>query len=287
MSESTTSPAAPEVPPAPDTQPAPVAPAEEQPARPPRRALRAFGRWTATVAVFAVLGGGIGYGLTVPERTDLPGLATQDDGRWDYPELSLPALPPGSFPPFDKRNHGETHDVDLRDLLLPAPRGAKAGKDLPSPKGDWIAVQDFLAIYEKDDRADLRERLRDDAVRHIAARGWTMPDGTETRVYLLQFNSSAFVNGFYTQAIAGGLEPTVSLTDAPKAKVDESWPDTANVQHVLRYSFDEAKPYGEARVRQAYLTAGDVLALVVQERDGTPPEVPWHQTVTLQSQLLG
>jgi hypothetical protein len=40
-------------------------------------------------------------------------------------------------------------------------------------------------------------------------------------------------------------------------------------------------------VRQAYLTAGDVLALIVQERPGTVPDVPFQQTVILQSQLLG
>ncbi|WP_179382220.1 hypothetical protein [Streptomyces sp. SA15] len=49
----------------------------------------------------------------------------------------------------------------------------------------------------------------------------------------------------------------------------------------------ETKPYGAEHVRQAYLAAGDVLGVIVQSRKGTAPAVPFQQTVTLQSQLLG
>ncbi|MDG9718703.1 hypothetical protein [Streptomyces sp. DH24] len=34
-------------------------------------------------------------------------------------------------------------------------------------------------------------------------------------------------------------------------------------------------------------TAGDTLAVIVQSQKGTAPAVPFQQTVTLQSQLLG
>lgn len=301
MSESTTppapagetaaeAPAAPEAPPAPVTAPAapPIPeepPASEAPARPERRVLRAVGRWTAAVTVFAVLAGGIGYGLTLPDRTDLPGLATQDDGRWDYPKLSLPALPAGSYPITDVRNAGGTHDVDLRKLLLPAPKGAKAGEDLPPVDGGWVPVKDFVSLYAEDNRVDMTQALQDDAVRHIAARGWTMPDGTKTSVYLLQFNTQAYVFDFFTEKVLGGL---AMLADAPERKDDNGWIAPVDMQHVQLFAYDETKPYGPSHVRYAAVMAGDVFALVVQERDGkAPPEVPWHQTVVLQSQLLG
>nr|WP_326592665.1 hypothetical protein [Streptomyces brevispora] len=70
-----------------------------------------------------VLGGlraGTAHTITSTERTDVPGLATEGDGRWDFPRLSLPALPPGAPRPFSDGNTAEVHHADLRRLLLPA-----------------------------------------------------------------------------------------------------------------------------------------------------------------------
>jgi hypothetical protein len=262
-------------------------PTEQQPARPPRRVLRAVGRWTAAVAVFAVLGGGIGYGLTTPERTELPGLSTKSDGRWDYPKLSLPPLPAGSPAPFTDGNPAQIHHVDIRDLLLPAPKEAATDDDLPPLDGGWVSGAAFASLYEKDGRGQIEQTLADDAVRHIAARGWVMPDGTRTSVYLLQFDSQAYAMDFSGVLTAGGLSPATALTGAPEAELDDGWPTEATLENVLRDAYDEAKPYGKTHVRQAYLTAGDTVGLVVQETSGSAPRVPWEQTVILQSQLLG
>lgn len=291
MSESASTPVIEETPePQQPAEATPVVPpevSEPTAARSERRVLRAVGRWTAAVAVFAVLGGGIGYGLTLPERTDLPGLSTQSDGRWDYPKLALPPLPSGVPAPFGDGNPGQVHHVDIRDLLLPAPKGAAEDKGLPSLDGGWVSDKTFAALYDKDGRSDITQSLTDNAVRHIAARGWVMPDGTRTSVYLLQFDSQAYAAGFSGTLIGDGLTPTTSLVDAPEVKLDEGWPTEATVDHVLRDAYDEAKPYGRTHVRQAYLTAGDTLALVVQETPGAAaPRVPWEQTVILQSQLL-
>jgi hypothetical protein len=49
----------------------------------------------------------------------------------------------------------------------------------------------------------------------------------------------------------------------------------------------ESKPYGAEQVRQGYLSAGDVLAVIVQSRKGAAKAVPFRQTVALQSELLG
>lgn len=270
-----------------DDQAGHPAPPEQPAARPERRVLRAVGRWTAAVTVFAALAGGIGYGLTLPERTDMPGLATQDDGRWDYPELSLPALPSGAPAPFVDGNPGQVHHVDARDLLLPVPKGAAKDESLPPLDAGWVSDKTFASLYEKDGRAGIEQSLTDDAVRHIAARGWVMPDGTRTSVYLLQFDSRAYASDFSSRLTAGGLTPATALADAPEAELDDTWPTEATLPDVLRDAYDESKPYGKTHVRQAYLTAGDVLALVVQKRHGDVPDVPFRQTVVLQSQLLG
>ena len=61
------------------------------------------------------------------------------------------------------------------------------------------------------------------------------------------------------------------------------WGDTC----IARTAYVEAKPYGAEQVRQAYLSAGDVYAVILQSRAGTAEAVPFQQTVVLQSQLLG
>ena len=285
---------------APATEPAPSVPAvpavpavsaaaAEPGARSRRRrhALRAVARWTAAVAVFGVLGTGVAYGIAEQERTDLAGLATESDGRWDYPELALPPLPAGAPRPFAEENVGKIHHVDVRDLLLTPPEGAVGDESLPSIDGVWVSPEDFAKIYTKGDRADVEQRLVDDAVRHIAARGWVMPDGTRTSVHLLQFNSTMYPFLFFVEEIAPGVAPTVSVVGSREAEVDASWPSDATVPDVDRYAFDEVKPRGDEHVRQAYLIAGDTLAVVVQSREGTAHTVPFQQTVILQSQLLG
>ncbi|MFM9607084.1 hypothetical protein ACKI1T_45545, partial [Streptomyces turgidiscabies] len=76
-------------------------------------------RWTAAVVVFAAAGTGAAYGIVGMERTDVPGLATESDGRWAYPTLVKPPLPSGSPGPFAETNPAGTHHADLRALLLP------------------------------------------------------------------------------------------------------------------------------------------------------------------------
>ncbi|MFB0620940.1 hypothetical protein [Streptomyces sp. AGS-58] len=50
--------------------------------------------------------------------------------------------------------------------------------------------------------------------------------------------------------------------------------------------YAERKPYGAERVRQAYLAAGDTVAIITQAREGGADAVPFRQTVTLQTELL-
>ncbi|GEC09233.1 hypothetical protein SSP24_68880 [Streptomyces spinoverrucosus] len=261
-------------------------PAALAPAPRDRRVLRAVARWTAAVAVFAAVGTATAYGITGMARTDVPGLATESDGRWDYPELTRPPLPSGSPGPFADGNTAGAHYADLRALVLPAPAGAREDKALRGADG-WLATKDYLAEYEvEEDREALRQKLVDTGLRHIAARGWTTPDGTRTRIYLLQFDTAQTVDTKIASDAVAFAWPTYSLRGSHDAVYDEKFPEAASVAGIARTAYAEPKPYGAEQVRQAYLSAGDVYAVIVQSRKGGVPAVPFQQTVVLQSQLL-
>ncbi|WP_431782118.1 hypothetical protein [Streptomyces chumphonensis] len=273
---------------APDAPAAPLQVPEAPPAPARGRALRATAlRWGAAVAVFATLAGGVGYGLTRLEREELPGLAREHDGRWDYPELSLPALPYGSPRPFSDANLTQSHHADLRDLLLPAPEGAEAAEGLPGPEGGWSTVDAFLAAYAEEDRPRLRLLLLDHAVRHTAARGWVMPDGTRTSVHLLRFNTGAVASRFRVDAIGGDTRLAADLAGTPDLEPDPEWEEPTASDDIAVHAYDEQRPRGGTHTRMAQITAGDVVAVIVQERAGGAPAVPFDQTVVLQGQLLG
>lgn len=272
------------VPPVPEAPPQPVTPV---PAPKNRRVLRAVLRWTAAVVVFAVAGAGTAYGITRMERTDVPGLATESDGRWEYPEIVRPPLPSGRPGPFAEENTAGSHYADLRRLVLPAPEGATADKALEGKDG-WLATKDFLAAFEsKDDRETVGALLTDNGLRHVAARGWTTTDGTRTQIYLLQFDTAAVAEGLEQDNFASVVAALYALKGADQSLMDEDFPTKVAVGNVRRYAYTETKPYGAEHVRQAYLFSGDVLALVVQSRKGGARTVPFQQTVVLQSQLLG
>jgi hypothetical protein len=276
------------VPPVPEAPPLP----EQQPLVPPpapkdRRVLRAALRWTAVVVVFAAVGAGTAYGITQMKRTDVPGLATASDGRWAFPELTKPPLPSGSPQPFAEENKSGAHYADLRALVLPAPTGATSDKALSGTDG-WLATKDLLAEYSsRDDRDELAQKLTDDGLRHIAARGWTTRDGTHTRIYLLQFDTAAVADELFSPGLISYDSPVYALSSAPETTYDDAISDRILAENVKASAYTESKPYGAEEVRQAYLSAGDTVALVVQSRKGGAKAVPFEQTVTLQSQLLG
>ncbi|MFJ9035011.1 hypothetical protein ACIRF8_00245 [Streptomyces sp. NPDC102406] len=266
----------PELPPA--TEPAPARASKD------RRVLRAALRWTAAVVVFAAFGAGAAYGVTQQTRGDLPGLATESDGRWEYPALEKPPLPKGAPAAFAERNTREEHFADLRKLVLPAPKGASEDKRLAGKDG-WLPTATYLKAYEKDARGDLAQFLDEGGLRHVAARGWTMPDGTHTRIYVLRFGTGAFARE-YAAHVAGNA---AALTGAPLTEEDFSWTGEVGtpVQFTKLNVYEETRPYGAEQVRQAYIQAGDLVALVVQSGKGATPSTPFRQTVALQNQLLG
>lgn len=276
-----------DAPPAPLAAPgtAPAAPAAGPSTAPgDRRVLRAVARWGAAVVLCAGLGAGAAAWVTSQDRDDVPGLATASDGRWDYPELKLPALHSGEPRPGNEANAAGRHYADPRDLLLPAPAGARADKDLP---GGLVPEKRFLAEYPAKARGRIATALKDHAVRQVVARGWTMPDGTHSRVYLLRFNSAGLAGGFVEGRLGASSTPGQEPVESDYSDMDEGWslPDgwdlTGNF-HV----YAEVEPYGKKQVRHAYAECGDTVALVIQDRAGALPAVPFHQTLILQTQLL-
>lgn len=91
-----TLPRTPEEPAAPAEAAGPFAAPAEPPRKPlrERRVLRAVARWSLAVVVAGGLGAGTAAFVTSQERTDLPGLATTSDGRWDFPDRSCRPCPP-------------------------------------------------------------------------------------------------------------------------------------------------------------------------------------------------
>ncbi|MFD4410263.1 hypothetical protein [Streptomyces sp. NPDC058476] len=265
----------------------PDEPVKTEPVKKDRRILRAVLRWTAAAVVFAAVGTSAAYGITRMERTDVPGLATEPDGRWDYPTITRPPLPSGSPAPFAEANKSGSHYADLRKLVLPAPKGAKDDAALRGEDG-WLASGTFLAEYAaKEDRESLRQLLTDYGLRNIAARGWTTPDGTHTRIYLLHFDTAAVADELMSTELTYYDSPQFAVRGAPLTERDEKFPERAAVDEITRFAYVESKPYGAEQVRQAYLSAGDTVAVIVQSRKGTAQAVPFQQTVILQSQLLG
>ncbi|MCX5297490.1 hypothetical protein OG898_13540 [Streptomyces sp. NBC_00193] len=271
--------------------------APEVPAAPKdRRKLFAALRWTAAVLVFAAVGSGVAYGITQPERTDIPGLSTKSDGRWVYPELSKPQLPAGAALPFAKDNPDGIHYAGLTQLLLPPPAGSTPDSTLKLEKDEAVTVDTFLSEYQDILREKMKTDLANEGLRQIVARGWTTPDGTRTRIYLLRFHSSGFADAFT------GCKVSMGLRDALVLQADSVWAEVKASQRTdlgnrtSGYAtqgntsdlslYQEAEPTGDERYKVGCIQSGDIQAVVLQSRKGEVAAVPFHQTAVLQHQLL-
>ncbi|MEU2392403.1 hypothetical protein [Streptomyces sp. NPDC007369] len=242
-------------------------------------------RWIAAAAAFAAFGTGTAYGITRAERTDLPGLATAGDGRWDYPVLAKPTLAPGAPQPFAADNKDGIHYAALFQLLLPAPAGSAPDKELKVEQDQKVSEDAFLEEFEPTVRAKMKQEFADEGLRQIVGRGWTMPDGTRTRVYLLRFASSGFAESRERCGInmnVKGVNRIDEDDDWVKAKLAQPRPGRDSME-----LFAEAPPVGDEEVRVGCVQAGDVQAAVFQSRKGSVASIPFHQTVILQGQLLG
>ncbi|MFD0270161.1 hypothetical protein ACFVGY_26925 [Streptomyces sp. NPDC127106] len=241
--------------------------------------------WLAAAVAFAAFGAGTAYGITRAERTDLPGLTTAGDGRWDYPVLAKPTLAPGAPQPFAADNKDGIHYAALFQLLLPAPAGSAPDKEFKVEQDQKVSEDAFLEEFEPTVRAKMKQEFTDEGLRQIVGRGWTMPDGTRTRVYLLRFASSGFTEGRERCGI------NMNVKGVNRIDEDEQWVKAKLAQprpgRDAPELFAEAQPVGDEEVRIGCVRAGDVQAAVFQSRKGSVAGVPFHQTVILQGQLLG
>ncbi|WP_333769104.1 hypothetical protein [Streptomyces sp. IBSBF 2435] len=239
-------------------------------------------RWTSVLLVFAVFGAGTAYAVTRPERTKIPGLKTPDDGRWTYPQVALPKLPARKPRPLDAAlNPGGVHYADVRSLLLAPPGRAVNDPAFPGTTG-WLTVAAFLKVRVGGGGSQQELFLKEQGLRHVAGRAWTMPDGTRTEVYLAQFISAGYAT-YYDQD--ADLKPIDGVTTD---RLDTGLADRTVPRGVKVAGYDETAPYGDSMTRYAFLVAGDTVALVRQTRKGGEvPEQAFRQTVRLQAQLLG
>lgn len=237
------------------------------------RRRRAARRWSAAVGVTLVVGAACAYAATVPKRTDIPGLATAGDGRYDFPPLTLPTLPAGQLKPGDADNAGARHLADIRKLLLPAPHGSAPDAALPGAHG-WVSASDTAKLFNDSGEANT---LGASGLRHTAAEGWTTAsDGATTKVYVLQLADDKAAS-----AVLANLE-----TGLPAGADGNSQSDD------LEFSSDSSAPYwttrtGGASTRYGTFQAGDAVVLVVQSGPAGRPLAPFQQVLLLQDELLG
>lgn len=238
------------------------------PQQPPKAKRRFPWRWVGASVLTLAVGSGCAFGVIAVKRTDIPGLATAADGRYDFAPLVLPALAPGQTDPNDAGNEGGQHLADIRELLLPAPEGATRDAALPGATG-WVTESATLALLGA---AASAENLATDGWRHTAGVSWTTPDGAETKIYLLQFidavaagDAGSGFNGF------GG--------------VDSSQPQYFSVNGVTPVSYQKsvhggtATWYGEVQVR-------DTEFLIVYQAPDSVGIAPFEQEADLQVELL-
>ncbi|MCM1971045.1 hypothetical protein [Streptomyces sp. G1] len=249
-----------------------------------RRKLFAALRWTSAVLIFGGVGTGVAYQVAQPERTDIPGLSTKADGRWTYPALAKPVLPAGAALPFGKDNPDGLHYAGLTQLILPPPIGSTPDPGLKREKDEVVSADAFLEEYDAGEHAKMKEQFANEGLRQIVGRGWTTPDGTRTRVYLLRYHASGFVDTFK------GCSRDMKLNGAARTELDLDWNTAKSGQSSAMGSgvalYRESTPVGDEQVKVGCIQSGDIQAVILQTRKGEVASVPFHQTVILQHQLL-
>jgi hypothetical protein len=172
----------------------------------------------------------------------------------------------------------------MRSLLLPLPVSARTDPSLPGVKG-WVPTAAYVKEFTLADAGAAEVKLKEGALRHIAGRAWTMPDGTRTQIYLVQFISSAYANSYWLDA------QVVRLAGVDAHAIDTTVKYATVPSGVSVYSYHETPPYGATATRYAIILAGDTVALVVQsgkpQGGGGTPAVPFQETLRLQAQMLG
>ncbi|MGH6655276.1 MAG: hypothetical protein ACRDVE_08720 [Actinocrinis sp.] len=252
------------------------------------RAQRAAGRrrnalrWTSAIVATLVIGGGIGWAISTPKRTDIPGLKTAADGRYDFPALTMPTLPADQPAPAASDNtDAQRHLADIRKLLLPKPTGATA---VGGNGGGWLA--DPSKLFVAHDSAKMY--FAQFGLRHAATEGWKTADGATTTIYLLQFT-----DGKAATAVSGKLtDSDLTVEQGPALSLALAGVPSGATAHLLNLHLadmaaDETTVKADGKVtRYGSIINGDTVGIIIQSGAADLPQAPFTQVVTLQAQML-
>lgn len=175
-----TVPPPPELPPEATTaEEASAEPVVETPPRPRR------GRLPMLLASAALLGvvAGVATGYTVQTARKPTALAPLSQHTLKYPKKHLPADKAQPLPAKD--DNRVATDGDLRELLLPKPKG-KQDSSVFSDEDGWVPLVDYVRDYDAPDYM-FRELGSTDGVRRIARRAWSGAGNRDVLVELVQF----------------------------------------------------------------------------------------------------
>lgn len=255
-------------------------------------------RWLAAVTVTLALGGGTAFALTIPRRTDMPGLGTAPDGRYSFPALTLPPLPAGQPAPGASENSASQnsaslnagleyspagqHLADIRKLLLPRPVGATSQAVKAAANG-WLT--DPSGLFTASDGEQILTQF---GLRHTAVAAWKTGDGATTSIYLLQFSDGTAASGARIALSDGNLTPqdnpalSVALAGTPS---DATALDLNVLSSNVNGDYTAVKGGGK-NTRYGACTSGDTIAIVIQSGPADLPFAPFQQVMTLQAEML-
>ena len=272
-----------------------------------KRDHKRFWQIATAVVVTVLLGSATAVAVTLPDRTDVPGLATPNDGRYVFPELTLPPLPAGASAPSDYKI--KTHAADLRGLLLPMPKGAvgtgpsvapaaspspsasasaspsasesaspSAAASLPPVVGRWVPCDQDMMLAKDDKYAHF---LVVDACRGAAAESWTAKDGTHAELRLIRFGSQDEANHFCSNV---NQMPATKDIEALHVDISAKAYSVRSGQVSVRIS--DAKAGGVPTGRVGWIQYGDVVGLIQLTNPNGVPDQAFRQMLMLQSAML-
>lgn len=234
-------------------------------------------RWTGAIVLVLAVGGGVAYAVSLPQRTDIPGLRTASDGRYDFPTLTLPTLPAGQPAPSASANStAQQHLADIRQLLLPHPIGAT----LPAKSSGWFA--DAYKLFSDSGTKSMFARY---GLRHTATTTWTTGDGATTTIYLLQFPDGPAADNASSKLSLQKAATSNSFSGALKGVPDGAIATTVTPASAASGDYSVVTSSGKI-TRYGAFVSGDVFALVIQSGPQSLPAAPFLQTLDLQAELL-
>ena len=234
-------------------------------------------RWTGAIVLVLAVGGGVAYAVSLPQRTDIPGLRTASDGRYDFPTLTLPTLPAGQPAPSASANStAQQHLADIRQLLLLHPIDAT----LPAKASGWFADPYTLFSY-----SGTKSMFAQYGLRHTATTTWTTGDGATTTIYLLQFPDGPAADNASSKLSLQKAATSNSFSGALKGVPDGAIATTVTPSTAASGDYSVVKSSGKI-TRYGAFVSGDVFALVIQSGPESLPTAPFLQTLDLQAELL-